>query len=47
MQRRTAWLIAQAYADLVGITADTAFHLLIEESGAEKLPGPSMTARRS
>jgi hypothetical protein len=40
MQRRTAWLIAQAYADLVGITADTAFHLLIEETGAEKVPTP-------
>ena len=35
MQRRTAWLIAHAYADLVSIDADTAFQVLIVERHAE------------
>lgn len=33
MQRRTAWLLAKAYADVAGIDADLAFRtLIIEES---------------
>jgi hypothetical protein len=32
MQRRTAWLIARAYAELVGLEAATAFRLLIMEA---------------
>jgi hypothetical protein len=35
MQRRTAWRIAQAYADIVGIAPEAAFHLLIVERYAE------------
>ena len=35
MQRRTAWLIAQAYATIVGIEAEAAFHLLIIERREE------------
>jgi transcriptional regulator with XRE-family HTH domain len=31
MQRRTAWLIARAYADLVGVEPEMAFRLLIVE----------------
>src|SRR6266542_5918803 len=31
MQRRTAWLIAATYADIVGIDATHAFRLLIAE----------------
>lgn len=31
MQRRTAWLIARAYGELVGIDAAAAFRLLITE----------------
>lgn len=31
MQRRTAWLISQAYGKATGIEAETAFRLLIEE----------------
>lgn len=31
MQRRTAWLIAKAYAALAGIEAEAAFRLLIVE----------------
>ena len=31
MQRRTAWLLANAYADLAGIDADLAFRTLIVE----------------
>ena len=31
MQRRTAWMLAQAYAELVRIDADVAFRLLIVE----------------
>ena len=31
MQRRTAWMLAQAYSDLVHIDAETAFRLLIVE----------------
>ncbi len=31
MQRRTAWLLANAYADLAGIDADLAFRTLIIE----------------
>ena len=35
MQRRTAWMLAQAYAELVHIDADTAFRLLIVERPEE------------
>lgn len=35
MQRRTAWLIAHAYADIVSIDADAAFHVLIVEHHEE------------
>jgi transcriptional regulator with XRE-family HTH domain len=35
MQRRTAWLIAHAYADIVSIDADAAFQVLIVEHHAE------------
>ena len=35
MQRRTAWLIAQAYSELVGIDAEAAFQLLIFEQRNE------------
>jgi transcriptional regulator with XRE-family HTH domain len=35
MQRRTAWLIANAYADLAGIDADVAFRTLIVEHHPE------------
>ena len=31
MQRRTAWLIAQAYSNVTGMEAETAFRLLIVE----------------
>jgi transcriptional regulator with XRE-family HTH domain len=31
MQRRTAWLIAQAYGEVTGMEAETAFRLLIVE----------------
>lgn len=31
MQRRTAWSLAKAYADLTGIDADSAFQVLIVE----------------
>lgn len=37
MQRRTAWRIAQAYADIARITPEKAFSLLI----VERLPEPS------
>jgi hypothetical protein len=33
MQRRTAWLIAHAYAEVVGLEPDVAFGLLIVEDG--------------
>lgn len=36
MQRRTAWLIAQAYGELVGIGRETAFQLLILECPVEE-----------
>lgn len=35
MQRRTAWMLAQAYGELVHIDADAAFHLLIVERPEE------------
>src|SRR5262249_8633955 len=35
MQRRTAWLIAQAYAPLAGIAPEAAFQLLIIEQRVE------------
>jgi transcriptional regulator with XRE-family HTH domain len=35
MQLRTAWLLAHAYADVVHIDADAAFHLLIVERPTE------------
>ena len=35
MQRRTAWLIAQAYAKIVGIESEAAFRLLIVERREE------------
>ena len=31
MQRRTAWILAQTYAEVVGIEEDAAFRLLIVE----------------
>ncbi len=33
MQRRTAWAIAHAYAEVVGLEPDAAFNLLIIEDG--------------
>jgi hypothetical protein len=38
MQRRTAWMLAQAYGELVHIDADTAFRLLIVERSDESVP---------
>jgi transcriptional regulator with XRE-family HTH domain len=38
MQRRTAWLLAQAYAAVVQIDRDDAFRLLIVEDPAERSP---------
>lgn len=38
MQRRTAWRIAQAYADIARITPEQAFSLLIVERPAEPAP---------
>jgi len=38
MQLRTAWLIAQTYANIAGIASEAAFHLLIVERPEE----PSM-----
>lgn len=35
MQRRTAWLIAQAYASIAGIESEAAFRLLIVECREE------------
>jgi transcriptional regulator with XRE-family HTH domain len=35
MQRRTAWMLAQAYGELVHIDADAAFRLLIVERPEE------------
>ena len=35
MQRRTAWLIAQTYGELVGIDDEVAFNLLILEQVSE------------
>jgi hypothetical protein len=35
MQRRTAWLIARAYADLIGIEPAAAFQMLIVEHRVE------------
>jgi len=35
MQRKTAWLIAHAYAEIVGIDASAAFQLLIVERREE------------
>ncbi len=37
MQRRTAWMLAQAYGELVHIDADAAFRLLIVERPHESL----------
>ncbi len=38
MQRRTAWMLAQSYAELVHIDADDAFRLLIVERSDETVP---------
>src|SRR6266545_7373324 len=38
MQRRTAWMLAQAYAAAVQITPEDAFRLLIIEDPAELSP---------
>jgi hypothetical protein len=35
MQRRTAWLLAKAYAGLAGIEAEEAFKILIIERAAD------------
>ena len=47
MQRRTAWMLAQAYAELVRIDADAAFRLLIveraEESATDIAPAEGMS----
>lgn len=40
MQRRTAWLIAHAYADLAAIDADVAFQRLIVEHHPEPVTDP-------
>ncbi len=40
MQRRTAWLLSNAYAELVGVDADTAFRTLIVERAGEISAGP-------
>jgi hypothetical protein len=40
MQRRTAWLLAKAYAELAGVDADTAFRTLIVERASEISKGP-------
>jgi hypothetical protein len=37
MQRRTAWMLAQAYGELVHIDADAAFQLLIVERSDDVL----------
>jgi len=37
MQRRTAWMLAQAYAELAHIDADAAFRLLIVERPEESV----------
>jgi len=42
MQRRTAWLIAQAYGEVTGIEAERAFRLLIVE-GLSQHPDQHMS----
>lgn len=42
MQRRTAWLLAQAYAATVQIDRDDAFRLLIVEHPADVLQDPGV-----
>jgi len=42
MQRRTAWLIAQSYAELVGIVPDDAFRLLIVEEHSAITPSSAL-----
>jgi len=41
MQRRTAWRIAQAYAEIARIDPEDAFRLLIVERPVEPSPEPS------
>ncbi|MCS6939889.1 MAG: helix-turn-helix transcriptional regulator [Roseiflexaceae bacterium] len=36
MQRRTAWLLARAYAEVTGMSVDEAFRLLICEQADEE-----------
>ena len=43
MQRRTAWMLAQAYGELVHIDADAAFHLLIVERPNESVTDSAAT----
>jgi len=43
MQRRTAWMLAQAYAEMVHIDADAAFHLLIVEQPNESVADSAAT----
>jgi transcriptional regulator with XRE-family HTH domain len=45
MQRRTAWLLAKAYADVVGIDADSAFQVLIVEYTDDVLERSSTSDR--
>ncbi len=42
MQRRTAWRIAQAYADIARIEPEAAFQLLIVERPVEPSSEPSL-----
>jgi hypothetical protein len=44
MQRRTAWLIARAYAELVGMEMAAAFRLLIMEATDGQMLEPSAEA---
>jgi transcriptional regulator with XRE-family HTH domain len=39
MQRRTAWLLAKAYAELVGVEPEDAFKTLIVEHDLTPSPG--------
>jgi hypothetical protein len=42
MQRRTAWLLANAYAATVGIAPEAAFQLLIVERHADSVSGAAV-----
>lgn len=41
MQRKTAWLLAKAYSQLVGIDDDAAFRILIVEHVESTSDGPA------